>query len=280
MKYLGAHVSAAGGLHNAPKAAAELGADAFALFTKNQRQWKTKPLTASEISAFARSMEEHGFSPQQVLPHDSYLINLGNPDPEKRARSLDSFTEELRRVSLLGLDRLNFHPGAHLNQCTADESLSLIAQGIDSALREVEGVYAVIETTAGQGSALGRSFEEIATIIERSRIPERIGVCVDTCHIFAAGYDIRDEESFERTFDHFERVIGFSRLMGVHLNDAKSAYDSHVDRHEGIGKGNIGIGAFELLMADPRFDEVPLILETTDSTIWNQEIELLRSMIR
>lgn len=280
MKHIGAHVSAAGGLHNAPKAAAEIGADAFALFTKNQRQWKTKPLTEEEISSFSQAMKEYGFTPKQVLPHDSYLINLGNPDPEKRARSLDSFIEELRRVRQLGLDRLNFHPGAHLNQCSALESLSLIAEAIDSALQEVEGVYAVIETTAGQGSALGRSFEEIATIIDRSGHADRIGVCVDTCHIFAAGYDIRDEQSFRRTFDQFESIIGFSRLMGVHLNDAKSSYDSHVDRHDGIGRGNIGLKAFELLMADSRFDEVPLILETTDPSIWDKEIALLRSMER
>ncbi len=280
MHYIGAHVSAAGGVHNAVKNAVAIKANAFALFTKNQKQWKAPPLTEEQINLFKEAMKANDFTPTQVLPHDSYLINLGNPDPEKWQTSVHAFTEEMRRIEQLGLDRLNFHPGAHLKKISEDESMLLISQGIDIALEETEGVYAVIETTAGQGSALGRSFEEIARIIERSKHQERIGVCIDTCHIFAAGYDIRTAEGFASVMDEFERLIGFDRLMGMHLNDAKSTYASRVDRHAPLGEGNLGLPPFKALMADPRFKNMPLILETTDPNLWSQEIELLRKFAR
>lgn len=277
MHYIGAHVSASGGVHNAVENAVAIGANAFALFTKNQKQWKVPPLGDEQIALFKEAMEGAGFTAAQVLPHDGYLINLGNPDPEKRRISLDSFIDEMRRVQVLGLDRLNFHPGAHLKQIEPDDCMLLISQGIDEALDETEGVAAVIETTAGQGSALGRTFEELARIIERSQRQERIGVCIDTCHIFAAGYDIRSAESFASVMEEFDRIIGFDRLMGMHLNDAKSVFDSHVDRHAPLGEGNLGIEPFKALMADPRFERVPLILETTDPDRWKDEISLLRS---
>ncbi|MDD2296483.1 MAG: deoxyribonuclease IV [Sphaerochaetaceae bacterium] len=277
MHYIGAHVSASGGVHNAVENAVAIGANAFALFTKNQKQWKAPPLTEEQITLFKQAMVAHGFSAKQVLPHDSYLINLGNPDPEKREKSVNAFIEEMQRVEQLGLDRLNFHPGAHLKQIDADDSMLLISQGIDSALEQTEGVYAVIETTAGQGSALGRTFEEIARIIERAKHQDRIGVCVDTCHIFAAGYDIRTAEGFASVMDEYERIIGFDRLMGMHLNDAKSTYASRVDRHAPLGDGNLGLAPFKTLMADPRFKNMPLILETTNPDLWSQEIELLRT---
>lgn len=277
MHYIGAHVSASGGVHNAVENAVAIGANAFALFTKNQKQWKAPPLTEEQITLFKQAMDAHGFSAKQVLPHDSYLINLGNPDPEKREKSVNAFIEEMQRVEQLGLDRLNFHPGAHLKQIDADDSMLLISQGIDSALEQTEGVYAVIETTAGQGSALGRTFEEIARIIERAKHQDRIGVCVDTCHIFAAGYDIRTAEGFASVMDEYERIIGFDRLMGMHLNDAKSTYASRVDRHSPLGEGNLGLTPFKTLMADPRFKNMPLILETTNPDLWSQEIELLRT---
>jgi len=277
MYYLGAHVSASGGVHNAISNAKSIGANALALFTKNQKQWKTAPLSTEDIQQFKLAMDEAGFTPAQVLPHDGYLINLGNPEPEKRRISVDAFIDEMLRVRLLGLDRLNFHPGAHLKLITPDESMFLIAQGIDEALQATEGVYAVIETTAGQGSALGRSFEELARIIELVRNRERIGICIDTCHIFAAGYDIRTQEGFELVMEEFNRLLGFEILMGMHLNDAKSAYSSQVDRHAPLGEGNLGLEPFKAIMTDPRFENIPLILETTDPDRWSQEIELLRN---
>ena len=279
MKYIGAHVSAAGGLFNAPEHAHRIGATAFALFTKNQRQWNAKPLTDEEIVKFKEAMDHYGYSPEQVLPHDSYLINLGNPDHEKRKKSLDAFIHELERVSALGLDRLNFHPGAHLKEIESDACLTLIAEGVDEALSRVPGVSAVIETTAGQGSALGRRFEEIAAIIDRVSAKDRIGVCIDTCHIFAAGYDIRTRETYERTMESFSSVIGFEKLMGVHLNDAKSSLASRVDRHHSLGKGNIGWDSFSFIMKDERFDGVPIILETIDQELWAEEIRLLHSLM-
>ncbi len=277
MHYIGAHVSISGGLEQAVLRAQEIGANAFALFTKNQKQWKAPPLDEEKISQFKTAMREAGFSASQVLPHDSYLINLGNSNPEKRKKSSDAFIDEMRRVSLLGLDRLNFHPGAHLKQITPQESMNLIAEEIDRALAEVPGVHAVIETTAGQGSALGRTFEEIAYIIERVKQQDRVGVCIDTCHIFAAGYDLRSKESFTDVMDRFNSLIGFEKLMGMHLNDAKSEFDSHVDRHASLGEGTIGLEGFRAMMQDPRFEHIPLILETPKPDIWSEEISLLRS---
>jgi deoxyribonuclease-4 len=277
MFYIGAHVSAAGGVHRAVENAVAIGANAFALFTKNQKQWRVPPLSDEQIALFSQAMKTAGFTAAQVLPHDGYLINLGNPDAEKRRTSVDSFIVEMKRVQQLGLDRLNFHPGAHLKKIDEDGCMKLIAAGMDEALEQTEGVYAVIETTAGQGSALGRTFEEIARIIELSRYPERVGVCIDTCHISAAGYDIRTFEAFTSVMDAFDRIIGFDRLMGMHLNDAKSDFDSHVDRHAPLGEGTLGLIPFQAMMADSRFENIPLILETTDPERWNQEITLLRS---
>lgn len=277
MHYIGSHVSASGGVHLAIERAVEIGANAVALFTKNQKQWKAPPLTQENIDLFKEAMKKASFSPFQVLPHDSYLINLGNPDDQKRRISTDAFTNELQRVKALGLDRLNFHPGAHLKQIDEKGSMDLIASAIDEALHEVEGVYAVIETTAGQGSALGRSFEEIAYIIDKSTMKDRIGVCIDTCHIFAAGYDIRDEESFYTMIEKYEALIGFDKLMGMHLNDAKSEYNSKVDRHAPLGDGNIGMYPFIEIMKDKRFANIPLILETPIPERWSEEISLLRS---
>lgn len=276
MHYIGAHVSASGGVHNAVEHALSIGANAFALFTKNQKQWKVPPLGEEQIALFKDAMGAAGFSAAQVLPHDGYLINLGNPDPQKRRISVDAFIDEMQRVEQLGLDRLNFHPGAHLKQIDADDCMLLISQGIDEALANTEHAYAVIETTAGQGSALGRSFEEIARIIERSTCQERIGVCIDTCHIFSAGYDIRSAEQFAKVMDAYDRIIGFDRLMGMHLNDAKSTFESNVDRHAPLGEGNLGLEPFKAMMTDPRFERIPLILETTDPDRWKDEIELLR----
>ncbi|MGI6466677.1 MAG: deoxyribonuclease IV [Sphaerochaetaceae bacterium] len=280
MFYLGAHVSAAGGPHKAVENAVAIGANAFALFTKNQKQWNAPPLSDEVIDLFKEEMEKGNFKADQVLPHNSYLINMGNPDPEKWEKSVNAFIDELERAKQLGLDRVNFHPGAHLNQIDIDGCIDLIAKGIDRSLEEVEGVYAVIETTAGQGSALGRSFEEIAQIIDRSKYPERIGVCIDTCHIWAAGYDISTQQKFNDVMTHYDEIVGFDKLMGMHLNDAKSTFASRVDRHAPLGDGNLGLEPFKAMMADGRFKNIPLVLETNEPARWADEIELLRSFAK
>ncbi len=279
MKYVGAHVSAAGGVENAPLRAAEIGAKAFALFTKNQKRWVSPPLKEESIAAFRENLAVSGIKPEHVLPHDSYLINLGNPDPEKRKKSLEAFIDEGRRAEQLGLSLLNFHPGSHLKQTSEDECIALIAESIDTAVKETERVVFVLETTAGQGTNIGYTFEQIKAIIDASRYPERLGVCIDTCHIFAAGYDIRTKKTYEETISSFDNVIGLSFLKGMHLNDAKSSYESKVDRHASIGEGNIGVEAFQLIMTDPRLENIPLILETPDPARWEKEIEMLYGFV-
>lgn len=277
MKYIGAHVSIAGGVENAPLNAAAIGAKAFAMFTKNQRQWTSPPLTETSIEAFKANCRKHGYAPEHILPHDGYLINLGNPDPVKREQSRKAFTDEMKRCMLLGLDRLNFHPGSHLREIPEEECLRLIAESVNAALDETEGVTAVLENTAGQGSNLGYSFEQLARIMEMIRDTSRIGVCIDTCHSFAAGYDLKSEEGYEKTMEAFERTIGFRYLRGVHLNDSKSVLGGHLDRHNSIGRGELGLEPFRRMMNDPRFDNVPMVLETIDETLWPEEIRLLYS---
>ncbi len=280
MKYIGAHVSISGGVENAPLNAKAIGAKAFAMFTKNQRQWKSAPLTEKSIAAFKKNCADCGFAPNQILPHDGYLINMGNPDPEKRKQSLEVFTDEMTRCMQLGLDRLNFHPGSSLKEISDEECLSLIADCVNIALDETEGVTAVLENTAGQGSNLGWKFEHLAYIIERIKDKSRIGVCIDTCHSFAAGYDLKTPEGYEKTMSEFDRIIGFNYLRGVHLNDSKSKLSGHLDRHHSIGAGELGTETFEMLMNDPRFDGIPMVLETIDETLWPQEISQLYAMIR
>ena len=278
MKYIGAHVSISGGVQNAPLNAAAIGAKAFAMFTKNQRQWKSPPLKEEDIEMFRKNCAEHGYKPAQILPHDGYLINMGNPDPEKRAQSRDAFLDEMTRCMQLGLDRLNFHPGSHLKLIPETECLDLIAECVNEVLDQTEGVTAVIENTAGQGSNLGYKFEHLAHIIERIRDQSRIGVCIDTCHSYAAGYDLKTAEGYEHTMAEFDRIIGFRFLRGVHLNDSKSVLGGKLDRHNSIGKGELGTEAFSFLMNDPRFDDIPMVLETIDETLWAEEIRLLYSM--
>lgn len=276
MKYFGAHVSASGGVENAVKNAKDIGATAFALFTKNQRQWIAPKLTAEQIANFKEAMAEAGFSAAQILPHDSYLINLGHPDQEGLEKSRESFFEEMHRCELLGLDRLNFHPGSHLKRISEEGSLDRIADSINMALERTKGVTAVLENTAGQGSNLGYKFEHLAYIIDRVEDKSRVGVCLDTCHSFAAGYDLRTKEACDATFAEFDRVIGFNYLRGMHLNDAMRPLGSHIDRHSPMGEGEIGIECFKYIASDPRFDNIPLILETPDEERWAQEIAQLR----
>ena len=277
MKYLGAHVSASGGVDNAPRNAHSIGANAFALFTKNQRQWVAPALTPAQIDAFRRACDEYGFRPEQILPHDSYLINLGHPEADGLAKSRESFFEEMARCEALGLDRLNFHPGSHLRKISEQASLQLIADSINMALERTQGVTAVIENTAGQGSNLGFDFEHLAYIIDRVEDKSRVGVCIDTCHAFAAGYDLSTEAGCDEVFTAFEQTVGFEYLKGMHLNDAMKPLGSRVDRHSPLGEGQLGITPFKYIMQDSRFDGIPLILETPDEARWAEEIALLRS---
>ena len=279
MKYLGAHVSSSGGLFNAPLNAKAIGANAFAMFTKNQKQWSAKPLTAEEIAQFKAAVSGNGFSPDFILPHDSYLINLGNADPEKRSRSLASFKEEMARASQLGLKYVNFHPGSHLKEITEEECLDLIAASVNQALADPAAgrTMAVAEATAGQGTNVGYKFEHIARIIAGIEDKSRIGVCIDTCHIFAAGYDISTASGFEKVMADFDRIIGIKYLRAMHLNDAKKECGSRVDRHECLGKGYIGLEGFKYIMQSPYFENMPLVLETPEPDLWADEIKLLRS---
>ena len=277
MKYIGAHVSAAGGVENAPANAHGIGATGFALFTKNQRQWVAAPLTAAQIDAFRKACDKYGYTPAQILPHDSYLINLGHPEREALEKSRAAFLDEMQRCEALGLDRLNFHPGSHLQKISPERSLDLIAESINIALDKTRGVTAVIENTAGQGSNLGFAFEHLAYLIERVEDKSRVGVCIDTCHAFAAGYDLRTAEACDKTFAELERVVGFGYLKGMHLNDAMKILGSHVDRHTPLGEGMIGMECFRYIMQDARFDGIPLILETINPDIWAEEIAWLKA---
>jgi deoxyribonuclease-4 len=277
-KYIGAHVSASGGVENAPLNASEIGANAFALFTRNQRQWVSKPLSKDNIDLFKRYCGEKGIDTNYILPHDSYLINLGHHEEDALAKSRNAFLDEMQRCEQLGLKLLNFHPGSHLNVISEDECLSVIAHSINLALKQTKGVVAVIENTAGQGSNVGYSFSQIAQIIAQVDDKERVGVCIDTCHAFAAGYDLVSEEGYRRTWNEFDDLIGAPYLKAIHLNDSKKGLNSRVDRHESIGKGEIGMRLFVRMMKDERFNNMPIVLETPDESLWAQEIILLRSL--
>lgn len=279
MKRVGAHVSASGGVELAPANASEIGAKAFALFTKNQRQWKSSSLTRKSIEEFKTNAARFGFSPEHILPHDSYLINLGHPEEEGLAKSREAFEDEMLRCEQLGIPLLNFHPGSHLGKIDPEQSLLRIAESINIALEKTKGVTAVIENTAGQGTNLGFRFEQLAFIIANVEDKSRVGVCLDTCHSFAAGYDLKTREGYEATFSEFDRIVGMKFLKALHLNDAKKDLGSRVDRHESIGKGMLGLDTFRWIMNDPRFDEIPMILETPDEDIWAEEISLLYSLV-
>lgn len=278
MKFLGAHVSTTGGIENAPLNANAIGAKAFALFTRNQRQWKSSPLTQKSISLFKERCEELGYEAKHILPHDSYLIYLGHPEPEGLQKSRDAFLDEVQRCEQLGLDRVNFHPGSHLKAISVDDCLARIAESINLTLDKTQGVCAVIENTAGQGTNLGYTFEQLAAIIDKVEDKTRVGVCIDTAHTLAAGYDIKTEQGFIDTFRQFDQVVGFSYLRGMHINDSKKDLATRVDRHDSIGKGVMGINTFKMLMGDPRFDDIPLILETPDESLWAEEINYLYTL--
>lgn len=279
MKYVGAHVSSQGGVSNTPGRANELGAKAFALFTGSSNRWSSKPISEKEADRFKQQCEQLGYTPQQILPHDNFLINLGSPDSEKLEKSRQSFLEEMQRCMALGLSMLNFHPGSHLNQIDTDECLRLIAESINITLDKTRGVTAIIENTAGQGSNLGFDFAQIARIIELVEDKSRVGVCIDTCHAYSAGYDLKTADGYEKTWRDFDEIIGFKYLRGMHLNDDKRELASRIDRHEQIGRGTLGEEAFSRLMNDQRLDGIPLILETPDQSLWADEISWLYSRI-
>ena len=292
-KFVGAHTSASGGVFNAVYQAQEIGAKAFAVFTKNQKRWEAKPLETKVIDKFQKAIQDAGILPKHILPHDSYLINLGHPEEEKLIKSRMAFIDELERCELLGLDRLNFHPGSHLVKLNAKEKrdeefltqtenrcLDVIAESINIALDKTQNVKAVIENTAGQGTNLGYTFEHLAYIINKVEDKSRVGVCIDTCHMFVAGYDIRTRETYDETWNKFSDLVGFKYLSGMHINDSKPPLGSKKDRHHSLGEGEIGLDAFKFLMNDERMDDIPLVLETIDSSIWKQEIELLYSFVK
>lgn len=279
MKRVGAHVSIAGGVENAPLNAQAIGARAFAMFTKNQRQWQAPPLTANQIALFRHRLAEAGYRPQDVLPHDGYLINLGHPDEAAWEKSWHAFVDELKRCEALGLPMLNFHPGSHLRKISEEQCLDRIGLALNRALDATQGVTVVIENTAGQGSNLGYTIEHIAGIVQRVDDTARIGVCLDTCHTFTAGYELRTQEGYDTFFETFDRLVGIGYLKGMHLNDAKPDLGSRVDRHQCIGQGTLGLAPFRRIMNDPRLDEIPLILETIDVARWPEEIRLLYDMV-
>jgi len=279
MKYIGSHVSTSGGVENAPQNAEKIGAKAFAMFTRNQRRWVSKPFTDKNITRFKGNCSSGGYAPGYILPHDSYLINLGHPEEEGLKKSRTAFLDEMQRCEQLGLKYLNFHPGSHLNKMDPDFCLERIAESINLVLGQTVGITAVLENTAGQGTNMGYRFEQLARIIDNISDKSRIGVCLDTCHTYSAGYDIKTAKAFENTLQEFDSIVGTGYLKAMHLNDSKKAFGSRVDRHDSIGKGSLGLEPFKFIMNDPRFDDIPMVLETPDPSIWEEEIRLLYGMI-
>ncbi len=279
MKYIGAHVSVAGGVSNAPINAEAIGAKAFALFTGSSSRWTSKPISDEEAERFRQNCVRLGYTPEVILPHDNFLINLGSPDAQKLEMSRKSFLDEMKRCEQLGLTMLNFHPGSHLNEIAVEDCLDRIAESINITLEQTSGVTAILENTAGQGSNLGFDFSQLARIIEKVNDKSRIGVCIDSCHAFSAGYDLATDEGYSRTWKDFDEIIGARYLKGIHLNDDKKALASRVDRHASIGEGTLGKEFFVRFVNDPRFDNMPIILETPDDTLWPQEIKWLYDQI-
>ncbi len=278
-KWIGAHVSAAGGVKNVPINANEIGAQALALFTKNQRQWTARPLTDENIIGFKAGCKKFGYSPDHILPHASYLINIGNPNPGAWKKSRNALLDEMQRCEQLGITMINVHPGAHLRQISESECLSRIADAVNELHQETHNVTVVLENTAGQGSNVGYRFEQLSEIIDQVTDKNRVGVCIDTCHAYAAGYDIKNESGFHQTVTELMQLFGKQFLKGLHLNDSKRELGSRVDRHEKLGEGELGWNTFQMVVNEPFFDEMPLILETPDMKNWATEIRKLYKLI-
>ena len=280
MKYIGAHVGVSGGVAGTPATAASIGAKAFELFTGSSNRWVSKAISEEAAEEFKANCRLYGFTPGVILPHDNFLINLGSPDAKKLELSRKSFLDEMKRCEQLGLEMLNFHPGSHVNGHSEESCLDLIAESINLTLEQTSGVTAVLESTAGQGSNMGYLFEHLAHIIGKIEDKSRIGVCIDTCHTYSAGYDLATEEGYLATWNAFDEIIGRDYLRALHLNDDKRELGSRVDRHAPIGEGTLGREFFIRLVNDPRFDDMPLILETPDEERWPEEIAWLYSQIR
>jgi len=278
-KFLGAHVSVSGGVFKAPKNAYDIGGTAFAMFLKNQKRWVAKDYDEKVISKFKDELKKYNLSTDYIMPHAGYLINLANNDPEKWQKSYDALVDELKRGEQLGLKFLNLHCGSHLGLISTEEGCKLIAKGINNAIKETNYITVVLENTAGKGNTIGGDFKELKSIIDKIEDKNRIGVLLDTCHTFDFGYDISSKEGYEKTFDEFDKLIGFSYLKGIHLNDSMFGLSSKKDRHESIGKGLLGMDFFRRFMNDPRFDNMPITLETINPDIWAEEIKLLYSLI-
>lgn len=272
MPFFGAHLSTVGGVQNAAQAAIDLGFSTVQLFTKNNNQWKGKALTDESIEEF-RTLVQKG-KLQYPTSHDSYLINLGTPNRDNRERSIEAFIDEIERADQLGLSYLVMHPGAHLDS-TESQGLQTVVESFNRILNECESIQVkiLIETTAGQGTTLGHRFEHLAEILDGVEAPEHFGICVDTCHIHAAGYDILTKEGYEETFQEFDRIVGLEKICAFHVNDSKKALGSRVDRHEQLGEGTVGKVAFQCLVKDPRFANLPMILETPKTNAKGKQMD-------
>jgi deoxyribonuclease IV len=277
---LGAHVPTAGGLHHAPAHGRGIGATAIQVFTRNQRQWAARPLADEESAAFRQALEASGV--RSVMSHASYLINLASPDPLLLERGREAFRVEMTRCHELGIPLLVFHPGAHLG-AGEDAGVRAVAKSLDFVLAACRRarVMPAIEITAGQGSCVGHRFEHLAEMLSLVKSPERVAVCLDTCHLYAAGYDIATPRGYEKTLQEFDRVVGLDKLRAIHLNDARKPLGSRVDRHAPIGEGFLGLRTFRRLLADTRLRDVPKVLETPGGLeAWRRELALLRGLGR
>jgi deoxyribonuclease IV len=281
MDYLGAHMSIAGGLHNAIDRGLKAGCGVVQIFTQNANQWKGKPISAADAALFRDKWQASGL--HEIISHDIYLVNLAAADGETRDKSLVAFQAEMERCALLGIEKIIMHPGAHLGD-GEEEGIRRIAAAFDQLLERADSFTGkvLLETTAGQGTNIGYRFEHLRQIMDRSAYPDRFAVCLDTCHIFAAGYDITTEAGYQQVFSEFDRIIGLAKLQAFHLNDSKKGLNCRVDRHEHIGQGTLGLAGFKFLMNDKRFECIPKLLETPKGDHEEMDainLKLLRDMV-
>ncbi len=279
MKYIGAHIEVDDNIASIPLLATQLGATAFSFCPVDARRWSSPAYGEADVEAFKESCLAHGFDSSMILPHASLLLNLCSPDSRKLKLSRVSLADQMSRCRRLGLTILNFHPGATMKEMSESDATKLAAQSINYALERSEGVTAVIENTAGQGSNIGYDFEHLAEIIDGVEDKSRVGVCIDTCHASAAGYDMSTAEGYDDVWAQFDNIVGLGYLRGMHINDAMRPAGSRIDRHAPIGQGTIGSDFFAMLMADQRLDGIPMILETPDPSLWHIEIGWLRSRV-